>query len=97
MLSLSQESGKDTSRKEARLKVKLVVYPVHVHFCYCCALLGWSYCGGCISTNGKLVVLIPGGTKACQLQGIGIHCITGLQLQREIEGNFSWGSHVGEH
>lgn len=42
-----------------------------------CCLAGsgaWLYCGGCISTSGKLVLFLPGGSKACQLKGRGVDC-----------------------
>lgn len=71
------KSGKDSSRKETRVEVEACCVPVRVHFCCRCALLGWLYCGGCISTSGKPVVLTPGGTKACQPEGIGVHCSNG--------------------
>lgn len=73
------------------------MYPVHVHCCYCCALLDCLYCGGCISTSGKLVVLIPGGAKAYHPKGIGVHCRSWAATRRlkvVFPGDLSY---VGEH
>lgn len=90
------ESGEESSRKQAGLKVEVYCVPCTCAFLLlvCTVELGRGV--GCIvevalAPMASLYFFFLGELSLANLRELGLIAVAGLQLQREMEGNFPWG------
>lgn len=94
--SVIVESGKERSRKKAGLEVEAccVSSPCVFRLLLRAAELGCGVVEVALSTSGKLVLFFLGELRFPDLRELGLIAVAGLQLQREMEGDFPWRSHA---
>ena len=97
MKSIIFESGEESSRKQAELKVEAYCVP-----CTCAFLLllctfelgrGVGYIVEvALALVASFCFFCLGELRLANLRELGLIAVAGLQLQREMKGNFPWGS-----
>lgn len=90
------ESGEESSRKQAELKVEAYCVPCTCAFLLllCTVELDQGVVEVALAPMASLCFSFLGELRLANLRELGLIAVAGLQLQREMEGNFSWGSHA---
>lgn len=97
MKSVIFESGEESSRKQAGLKVD--AYCVSCTYAFlllrCTVELGQGVgyiVEVALAPVASLCFFFMGQLRLANLRELGLIAVAGLQLQRQMEGNFPWGS-----